>query len=97
MRRVPLYRSVWKPILYLGCERAPFLLIAISSALLIMEGSLWVKIGGIIYFAVMIGIFALINAKDPFIFKILWRYRLYQDFYPSHAMYPGKADDPKNY
>ena len=97
MRRVLLHRSLWKPILYLGCERAPFFLIAISSALLIMEGDLWVKIGGAVYFAVMIGIIALITAGDPFRFKILWRYRLYQDFYPSHAMYPGKPDNPKNF
>jgi type IV secretory pathway TrbD component len=97
MRRILLHRSLWKPILYMGCERVPFLLIAISSALLIMEGNLWVKIGGFIYFGIMIGITALINNNDPFIFQIMWRYRLYQNFYPSHALYPGRPDNPKNF
>ena len=81
----------------MGCERTPFLLVAISSGLLIMEGGMWVKIIGVVYFLIMVGIIALANANDPFFFQIIWRYRLYQDFYPSNAIYPGKPDYPNNF
>lgn len=97
MRRVPLHRSLWKPIMFMGCERIPFMMIAISSALLIMEGGLWVKVAGVIYFLIMVGIMAIVNAREPFFFKIIWRYRYYQDFYPNSAMYPSKPDNPKNF
>ena len=65
MRRVSLHRSLWKPIMFMGCERVPFMIIAISSALLIMEGGLWVKVGGVVYFLLMVGIMAMVNARDP--------------------------------
>ena len=97
MRRVPLRSAIWKPKLFMGCERVPFLIVVISSGLLIMEGGLWVKIAGVIYFLIMVGIMALVNAKEPFFFQILWRYRSYQDFYPNNAMYPGRPSKAKNF
>lgn len=97
MRRIQIHPGVWKPVLFMGCEKLPFLIVAISSALLIMEGGLWVKIGGVMYFAVTVGAIALVNAREPFFFQIIWRYKSYQDFYPSNAMYPGKPDNPKNF
>lgn len=97
MRRVPLYRSLWKPIMYMGCERTPFMVVLFSSALLVMQGGLWVKISGVVYFFIMVGIMALVNSRDPFFFQILWRYKSYQDFYPSNALYPGKKDRPINF
>jgi len=97
MRRVPLYRSLWKPIMYMGCERVPFMVVLFSSALLVMQGGLWVKVGGVVYFFIMVGIMAIVNSRDPFSFKILWRYKSYQDFYPSNALYPGKKDRPINF
>lgn len=83
--------------MFMGCERTPFLLVAISSALLIMEGTLLIKIIGVVYFFIMVGIMAFCNAKDPFFFNILVRYRKYQDFYANNALYPGQPDKPNNF
>ena len=81
----------------MGCERGPFMVVMLSSGLLIMQGGLWVKIAGVIYFLIMIAIMAVINSKDPFFFQILWRYKSYQDFYPNIAMHPGRRDKPNNF
>ena len=97
LRRVPLYRSFWKPILWMGCERAPFMVIAGTSAVIILQGGLWIKIIGVIYFIFGVGIIAIVNTYDPFYFHILWRYKSQQDYYPNNAMYPGRQDKPKNF
>ena len=96
MRKVTLHRSLWKPILVMGCERTPFIIIMMSSLLLVVQGSFQVKIIGVVFFAVMTAIMAFLTSKDPFFFKILFRYLRYQDYYPSSAMWPGKSDYPKN-
>jgi len=89
MERISLDRSLWKPVLFMGCERVPFLIVAVTSGLLIMEGSLWVKIAGVIYFVIMVAVIAFLNANEPSLFTILWRYLWqYQNFYPSNALYP---------
>lgn len=97
MQRINLERSIWKPVLLMGCERVPFLAVALSSVALVMEGSLWVKIGGVIYFALAIAVIAWCNSKEPFFFRMCYRYLQYQDFYPSNALYPGKSDRPNYY
>lgn len=97
MRRVPMHRSIWKPIMFMGCERTPFMIVAISSALLVMNGGFWGKVLGVVYFLVAVGIIAFLNAKDPQYFQILFRYTSRQDFYPNNAPYPGKSDHPKNF
>lgn len=97
MRRTPMYRSLWKPIMFMRCERIPFLAVALSSGLLVMEGGLWVKVGGIVYFAVAIALVGLANSKDSFFFQIIFRYVRYQDYYPSCALFPGRAERPHNF
>ena len=94
-----MHRSIWKPIMFMGCERTPFMIVAISSGLLIMNGGFIGKIVGVVYFIVAISIIALLNRKDPQFFQILYRYTfLYkQDFYANNALYPSKADRPKNF
>jgi len=97
MRRVPMHRSLWKPILFMGCERTPFMIAAISSALLIMNGGMWAKILGLAYFVIAVALMAIINAKDSQYFQIMWRYVKYQNYYANNAIYPGKSDCPKNF
>ncbi len=74
----------------MGCERTPFIIITLSSLLLVIQGSFQVKIIGVIFFVVMTAIMAFLTNKDPFFFKILFRYLRYQNYYPSDAMWPGK-------
>ena len=97
MRKVPLYRAAWKPVLLLGCEKWPFIAVALTAGLLVMEGGFWIKIFGGLYFFIAVGFMAFINSKDPFAFTIGFRYWRYQDYYASHALYPGKPDRPNNF
>lgn len=96
MRKVTLHRSLYKPILVMGCERAPFITIMMSSLLLIVQGSFEVKIIGIVFFIAMTGIMAFLTAKDPYFFRVLFRYLRYQDYYPASAMFPSKSYYPNN-
>lgn len=96
MRKITLHRSLYKPILVMGCERTPFLIIMMSSLLLVVQGSFDIKIIGVVFFIVMTGIMAFLTAKDPYFFKILFRYLRYQDFYPSDAMWPSKSSHSNN-
>jgi type IV secretory pathway TrbD component len=96
MRIIKLHRSLWKPILIMGCERTPFLIIMVSSLLLIVEGGFTIKIIGVVFFVVMTGILAFLNNKDPFFCKVGFRFLRQQTFYASSANYPSKPDYPKN-
>jgi len=58
---------------------------------------MWFKLVGVVYFLVLVGIMALVNAKEPLFFQIIIRYRAYQDFYPNNALHPGQASQFKNF
>lgn len=97
MRRTPLHKAIWKPRLLMGCEPWPFLMILTTSLLLVIEGSLWLKVLGVCYFVIFVGLIALLNAKEPFFFQIINRYRANQDFYPNNALHPGRDTKFKNF
>lgn len=96
MRQIKLHKSIVKPKLIMGCERAPFMFVFIPALLLIVQGTTEVKIGGAIFFFVSIGIIAALNRKDPFFFKVLFRFLREQEFYPSSAAFPSRAVKPNN-
>lgn len=95
MQHIPLPKSIWKPKLLMGCEVLPFTLVAISSGIMVLQGGLWVKVFGVVYFVFLIAGMAYCNSRDPFFFRILFRYLKYQDFYANTALYPSKADKPE--
>jgi type IV secretory pathway VirB3-like protein len=85
-----------KPKLIAGCERTPFMIIFITSLLLLVEGSFTVKIIGAIFFFVGVGIVALLNRYDPFFFKIIFNFLAEQEFYPASADHPSRPANPNN-
>ncbi len=96
MRQIKLHKSIVKPKLIAGCERTPFMLVFVSSLLLLVEGTFTVKIVGAAMFIIGVGIIAFLNKKDPFFFKVLFRFLGKQDFYSSSASFPSRPDNPKN-
>jgi type IV secretory pathway TrbD component len=96
MRQVKLHKSIIKPKLVMGCERGPFMVVFITSLLLLVEGSFSVKIAGAVFFFLSIGIIAFLNRKDPFFFKILFRFLREQEFYPASADFPSRPANPNN-
>lgn len=96
MRQVKLHKSIVKPKLIMGCERAPFMVIFIVSLLLLVEGSFSVKIAGGVFFAFFTGLIAFLNRKDPFFFVILRRFISQQPFYSASGDYPSRPANPNN-
>lgn len=92
-----IHKSLYKPVLFVGCERLPFTLITLICGLIIMEYqsllsvvlSITVYLGGVI-------MIRRINMHDIQFFQCLYRYlRFYTDYYPVHAFYPGIRDCAK--
>lgn len=96
MRQVKLHKSIVKPKLIVGCERAPFMVVFITSLLLLIEGTFTVKIVGAVIFFIGVGVIAFLNRKDPFFFKVLLRFLREQEYYPASAAFPGRPVNPNN-
>lgn len=96
MRQVKLHKSIVKPKLIVGCERTPFMVVFITSLLLLVEGTFTVKIVGGVFFFVGVGIIAFLNRKDPFFFKVLLNFMREQEYYSASANFPGRPVNPNN-
>jgi len=99
MRTNAIHRSLYKPILFVGCERLPFIIITTICGVLIMayQTLLICGISLLIYF-IIVSLIRRVNKVDPQYFKCLWRYiRFFNDYYPANEFYPGKMDKPGNY
>ncbi len=98
-RRIVIHKSLYRPILFVGCERLPFtLLITIGGMIIMSYQSLLISVNVLVFY--IIGIMAIrrINTDDPQFFRCLFRYvRYYADYYPANAFYPGRADRPQNH
>ncbi|MCX8514038.1 MAG: VirB3 family type IV secretion system protein [Burkholderiales bacterium] len=93
-----IHKSLYKPILFVGCERAPFtIIITICGVFMMLFPSFIMFIAVIIFYMLsLIGI-RKINEADSQFFQCLYRYvRFYQDYYPANAFYPGRVDKPKS-
>lgn len=91
-----IYRSLYKPVLFVGCERLPFtLVVAIGGGVIMAYQSLWITIMVFMFYIALIILIRRVNERDPQYFRCLYRYlRYYQDYYPANAFYPGLIDKP---
>ena len=97
MRTTSINKSLYKPILFVGCERLPFTLIILIGGVVIMAyQSLIVCAAVLVFYFMGISLIRKVNKDDPQYFRCLWRYiQFYQDYYPANAFYPGKPDPAK--
>ncbi|MBP9742402.1 MAG: VirB3 family type IV secretion system protein [Burkholderiales bacterium] len=95
-RKIVIYKSLYKPVLFMGCERLPFtLMVTVGGVLIMAYQTLLVFIGVLAFYLVGIILIRRVNEDDPQFFKCLMRYlHLYRDFYPANEFYPGEADVP---
>lgn len=91
-----IHRSLYRPLLFVGCERLPFtIVVAIGGALIMAYMSLGITLGVFLLYLISIIWIRRINENDPQYFRCLYRYlRYYQDYYPVHEFYPGIPDQP---
>ncbi len=96
LRTTPIHRSLYKPLLFVGCERLPFtLIVAIGGAVIMAYMSLFVTLAVLVFYLVSMILIRRINETDPQYFRCLYRYlRYYQDYYPANEFYPGIPDQP---
>ena len=89
-----IHKSLYKPVLFVGCERLPFTLVTLFCGLIIMEyqSTISILISLFIYLISIIMV-RRVNIEDAQFFQCLYRYiRYYSDYYPANAFYPGTKD-----
>lgn len=93
-----IIKALWKPKLYMGCERLPWLIVAFLSATSAYVAHDWLTRGLSLGFGlVLIATIAIINSKEPHFFAIWWRYLMhYQKYYPNVARYPSRRHKPSS-
>lgn len=98
IRKVPIHKSLYKPLLFVGCERLPFTLIVTVGGVIIMAYiNLYSIIAVLVFYLISIILVRRVNENDCQFFKCIYRYITeYQDFYASNAFYPGRMIKPKN-
>jgi type IV secretory pathway TrbD component len=94
--KTTIHRALYRPALFVGCERLPFTLVVTLGGILIMAyQTLWITGVVLAFYLVSLVLIRRVNEHDPQFFRCLYRYvRYYKDYYPANAFYPGKADKP---
>lgn len=98
-RKIIIHKSLYKPALFVGCERLPFTLVVTLGGIMIMAyQTMTVFILVFLYYMLSLILIRRVNEYDPQFFRCLVRYlRYYQDYYPANAFYPGRPDTPFSY
>ena len=97
MRRRQLLKSLWQPQLLMGCERMPWIIVAMCSGVIAMAASWWlIRVLGILFGIIVIFIRRSINKDEPLAFKIGIRYITHQKFYLNVARHPSRPYAVKN-
>lgn len=97
-RKILIHKSLYKPVLFVGCERLPFTIVATIGGVMLMSYlNLYAIILVLLFYVISIVLIRRVNETDSQFFKCLYRYvRYYNDYYPANAFYPGRKDIPKN-
>ena len=95
----PIHKSLYRPILFVGCERLPFTIVITIGGIIIMSYQNLIVSGCVfVYYIIAISWIRRVNNEDPQYFMCLWRYARYsQDFYPANSLYPGKPYKSKSF
>ena len=98
-RKIIIHKSLYRPTLFVGCERLPFTFtVTIGGVVMMAYQNLWVSVGVFIYYLIAIMLIRRVNEDDPQFFLCLTRYVVhYADYYPANEFYPGKPDIPYSF
>jgi type IV secretory pathway TrbD component len=98
LKKTPIYQSLYNPVLFVGCERLPFTIVATIGGVILMNyHTLLAAAITIIFYVISIGLIRRVNMDDPQFFLGLYRYIWYfEDYYPANEFYPGKDYLGKN-
>ncbi len=88
-RQTKIHISLYKPVLFVSCERLPFTLITLICSLFIIQMPCLLTFTlVIIFYTIAISIIRNINKHDPQFFYCMYRYMSYlNNYYPVHAFY----------
>ena len=88
-----IHKSLYRPNLFVGCERLPFtILIIICGTLIMTYQNLYNFCFTFFFYLTCVIFIRRINEYDQQFFECMTRYIFYyQEYYPANASYPGKS------
>ncbi len=94
-----IHKSLYKPVLFVGCERLPFTLITMIGGIILMQyQNIYSIVIVLIFYIFSIASIRRINVNDPQFFMCLMRYvRYFKDYYSANEFYPGAVDNPRSF
>ena len=97
-RKIPIHRSLYKPLLFVGCERLPFtIVVSIGGVITMAYINFYSIIAVLCFYLISLVLIRRVNEEDAQFFKCLYRYlSKYQDYYPANSFYPGRSDKPES-
>lgn len=94
LKQNTIHKSLYKPIMFLGCERLPFTALTLICGVIILQFQSLIAI--ILSFMLYLGgviIIRKINTEDSQFFRSLYRnIRYFNDYYSANAFYPGRKN-----
>ena len=102
LRKVPIRRSLVRPMLFMGGERFLVVLSMLLCAYLayvMTYGFGWqigLPIPGILW-AFLIFVLRRFALKDPYMSKVFWRHRKYKSYYPARGRFNAPTPLIKDY
>ena len=93
-----IHKSLYKPVLFVGCERLPFTLVTVFLGFVLLQyQSIGVIFSVLVLYLLSVALIRRVNQYDSQFFLCVYRFLLYyQDYYPVHAFYPGLIDKPQS-
>lgn len=94
-----IHKSLYKPVLFVGCERLPFTLISAMGGIILMQyQNIYSIVLVFIFYVWSVALIRRVNLNDSQFFMCLVRYiRFYKDYYPANEFYPGVIDNPRSF
>ena len=95
-RKITIHKSLYKPALFVGCERLPFtIIVTVGGVVMTAYQNLVAFIMVLLFYLIGIVLIRRVNDSDPQFFRCLVRYlSFYSEYYPANEFYPGRVDKP---
>lgn len=91
-RKIVIHKSLYRPILFVGCERLPFTIVVTIGGVLIMAyQTILILVFVLIFYCLSLILIRKVNEHDPQFFMCMARFLRYSnDYYKASEFYPGR-------
>lgn len=91
MKKTLVHRSLTRPIMVMGGERKPVMIVGLFSVLIAVAGGIHFinVVFGLFLFFTGTWVFRWMGSKDPMYFEVFLRHVKQQEYYPGNSTFKG--------